>query len=166
MFRRALAFTFCLLSTTVLFAQTKSPVEGVWRVSEVVTTGANAATNSNPQPSVFIFTRGHYSQIAVTGAKPRPPVAPAKDPQKLTDAEKIARFEQWAPFIANSGTYEIKGSTLTIRPMVAKNVAVMTTNPPGTAEFKLEGNNTLWVTTRSAPGQPASETRVRLTRVE
>jgi hypothetical protein len=109
MFRRALAFTFCLLSTTVVFAQTKSPVEGVWRVSEVVTTGANAATNSNPQPSVIIFTRGHYSQIAVTGAKPRPPVAPAKDPQKLTDAEKIARFEQWAPFVANSGTYEIKG---------------------------------------------------------
>ena len=32
-----------------------------------------------------------------------------KDRQNLTDAEKIAFYEQWRAFAANSGTYEIKG---------------------------------------------------------
>jgi hypothetical protein len=38
----------------------------------VVTTGANAETISNPQPSVVIFARGHYSWVSVGGSKPRP----------------------------------------------------------------------------------------------
>jgi hypothetical protein len=71
-----------------------------------------AVTISNPQPSLAIFTRGYYSAVVVTGTQPRAAVAPPKDPQNLTDAEKIARYEQWGPFIAIAGTYEIKGSTL------------------------------------------------------
>ena len=94
----------------------------------------------------------------------RPEFPAAKDPAKLTDAEKIARFEQWNPFTAQSGTYEIAGTTLTRRPVVAKNVAVMTTNPPIVAEFTLDGD-TLVLNTKSAAGQPASETRTTLTRV-
>ena len=74
-------------------------------------------------------------------------------------------YEMWSPFTANSGTYEIKGTTLTRRPLVAKNAEVMTTNPPAVGEFKIQGN-TLVVTTKSAAGQPASETRLTLTRVE
>ena len=70
----------------------------------------------------------------------------------------------WQPFAANSGTYEIKGTTLTRRALVAKNVAVMT-NPPAVGEFKLQGN-TLVLTNKSVAGQPASETRLTLTRVE
>jgi len=139
-------------------------VEGVWRITEIVTTGANAATNASPQPSLVIFTRGHYSYVNVNGTQPRPTYAPAKDPAKLTDAEKIARFEQWNRFAANSGTYQINGTTLSRRPIVAKNVTVMTTNPPFVAEFTLEGD-TLVLITKSAAEQPASETRTTLTRV-
>jgi hypothetical protein len=139
-------------------------VEGVWRVTEIVTTGANAVTNTSPQPSLVIFTRGHYSYLSVNGTTPRPAFAAAKDPANLTDAEKVARFEQWGPFTAQSGTYEVNGTTLTRRPIVAKNVAVMTTNPPIVAEFTLDGD-TLVLTTKSAAGQPASETRATLTRV-
>ena len=54
---------------------------------------------------------------------------------------------------------------MTRRPLVAKNVAVMTTNPPIVQEFKLEGK-TLWLVTKSAAGQPVSETRTKLTRVQ
>jgi len=142
---------------------TAPSIEGVWRITEIVTTGANAATNASPQPSLVIFTRGHYSYVNVNGTESRPTYAPAKDPAKLTDAEKIARFEQWNRFAANSGTYEINGTTLSRRPIVAKNVTVMTTAPPFVAEFTLDGN-TLVLITKPA-GQPASETRTTLTRV-
>jgi hypothetical protein len=83
----------------------------------------------------------------------------------LTDAEKIARYEQWNPFIANAGTYEVKGTTLVRRPRVAKNETVMARNSSLENEFKLEGN-TLWAITKSAAGRPASETRFKLSRVE
>jgi hypothetical protein len=139
-------------------------VEGVWRISEIVTTGANAATDASPQPSLVIFTDGHYSYLSVNGTSPRPEFAVAKDPAKLTDAEKIARFEQWNLFTGQAGTYEISGTTMTRRPLVAKNVAVMTTNPPIVSEFTLNGD-TLVLITKSAEGQPASETRTTLTRV-
>jgi hypothetical protein len=156
----------CTQAATPAPAQEEAapPIEGVWRITEIVTTGANAATNSSPQPSLVIFTRGHYSYLSVNGTAARPEFAAAKDPAKLTDAEKIARFEQWNPFGANSGTYDLNGTTLTRRPIVAKNVTVMTTNPPIVAEFTLNGD-TLVLITKSAEGQPASETRTTLTRV-
>jgi hypothetical protein len=78
---------------------------------------------------------------------------------------KVARFEQWNPFAANAGTYQISGTTLTRRPTVAKNETVMTTDPPQVAEFKIEGNK-LTLVTRSAAGQPAGEMRMTLMRVE
>jgi len=79
---------------------------------------------------LFIFTKGYYSSLAVRARQPRPAVAPAKDPGNLTDAEKIARYEQWSQFTANSGTYEVKGSMLLLHPLVAKNVEVMTRGTP------------------------------------
>jgi hypothetical protein len=168
MTRTALVSVTLALMSSTLSAQSKSsassPVEGVWKIAEVVTTGANASTNSNPRPSLIIFTRGHYSYLSVNSAQPRPKFEPAKDPNNLTDAEKLARYEQWNPFTANAGTYQIKGKVLTRRPSVAKNETVMTTDPPISQDFKLQGN-TLWMTSKSAPGEPASETRTKLTRV-
>jgi hypothetical protein len=166
--RYALSILFCVLSASAAFAQTKTPVEGVWKVAEVVTPSRNPAekgtTNSNPQPGLIIFTRGYYSQVVVPGGEPRAAVAPAKDPQNLTDAEKLALYEQWRQFAANSGTYEIKGSTIIRRPIVAKNVGVMTSGTPNIQEFKLEGPNTLWLT--PSGDQAATQPRVKLTRVE
>ena len=56
--------------------------------------------------------------------------APPKEAGKLTDAEKIARFEH-QPFLANAGKYELKGSTLTMNAMVAKSQETMTTRDKG-----------------------------------
>ena len=167
MSHRALFVALSISIPALAFGQGRAAapsVEGVWKIAEVVTTGANAATNANPQPSLVIFTRGHYSYVSVGGPTPRPTAAAPKDPNKLTDAEKLARYEQWSPFTANAGTYEVKGATITRRPLVAKNPAVMTTDAPIVQEFKLEGN-TLWLISKSAAGQPASETRTKLVRV-
>jgi hypothetical protein len=110
----ALSIAFCVLSATGALAQTKSPIEGVWKIVEVTETSnpadKDATTNSSPQPGLIIFTKGYYSQLAVRGSQPRASVEAPKDPMNLTDAEKIARYEQWGPFTANSGSYEIRGS--------------------------------------------------------
>jgi hypothetical protein len=138
--------------------------QGVWRVTEVVTTGANASANKNPQPGLYIFTKQHYSIISVGGTAPRTSPAAPKDPANLTDAEKLARYEAWDPFTANAGTYKISGSTLSTQPLVAKNPSVMS-RPASTREFTIAGN-TMTLIQKSAAGQPASETRTTLTRVE
>ena len=121
--RYALTVVLSLLFASGAFAQTKSPVEGVWKVAEVIPVGSNTTDKptpmSNPQPGLLLFTKGYYSIVVVTGPNPRT-VVEAKDSQNLTDAEKIAFYEQWRAFTANSGTYEIKGTTLTRHVLVAK----------------------------------------------
>lgn len=146
-------------------ATAANPIDGVWKISEVVTTGANAATVTSPQPGLIIFARGHYSWVGVNGTTPRTQSPAAKDPANLTEAEKTARYAEWNPFTANSGTFTTKGNTLTRRLLVAKNVGAMNATSPTVQEFKLEGT-TLWLIQKSAAGQPASETRTRLTRVQ
>jgi hypothetical protein len=157
---------FVLFASCSAFAQTKSPVEGVWKITEWVLPGRDpadeGATITNPETGVVIFTRGHYSQLVVRGEQPRAAVAPAKDPQNLTDAEKFARYEHWRPVTANSGTYEVKGSTLVIRVLVAKNVDVSARGAELT--FRFDGPNTLWLI---PPAQSAArEPLTKLTRLE
>lgn len=146
--------------------QKKTQLEGVWKVAEVVPPASNPnekpTSITSPQPGLLIFTKGHYSSIAVTGNQPRTAAAPAKDPQNLTDAEKIARYDQWRPFMANAGTYEVKGSTLTMHPTVAKNPDVM-----GTAitwELKPDGANAFWLIPPA--DRAATSPRIKFTRLE
>jgi hypothetical protein len=54
-----------------------------------------------------------------------------------TDAEKVAAFDS---FIANSGTYELTDSTLTTRPMVAKNPTFMAGGSL-TFTYQIEGDD-------------------------
>jgi len=167
MSHRLLAAALLALAPTLASAQVKStpsPVEGVWKITEVVTTGPNAATNSSPQPSLVIFARGHYSIISVGGTTARTAVPQPKDPNNPTDAEKIALYEHWRQLTANAGTYEVNGTTMTRRPMVAKNHSDMTASAATVVEFKVDGD-TLWMTSKSTDGQPESQTRTKLTRV-
>lgn len=145
--------------------QPKSQVEGVWKIAEVLvppkTPAEKATTITNPQPGLIILTKGYYSFLAVRNE--RPAFAPAKDPANLTDAEKIARFEQWRPFTANSGTYEVKGSMLQMHPIVAKSVEVMTSGTPITWELKAAPNS-LWLIPPS--DRATTDPRLKLTRLE
>ena len=145
-------------------AQTPPSIQGVWRVTESVVTGANATTNKDPQPSLYIFTKQHYSIMLVRGTAARKDFGTAKDPARLTDAEKMARYEAWDPFTANSGTYSVSGNTVTWQPMVSKSPSVMA-GPPITREFEIDGN-TLTLVERSPAGQPEFETTVKLIREE
>jgi len=149
-------------------SQTKTQVEGVWKLAEVVMPPKDAAEKTtpitDPQPGLIIFTKGYYSSMAVRARQPRAAVAAAKDPANLTDAEKIARYEQWSPFTANSGTYEVKGSTLQMHPIVAKSVDVMTSGKPITWELKVEAPNTLWLI--PPPDRATTDPRVKFTRLE
>ncbi len=164
--RFALTIVLSLLSASAAFAQTKSPVEGVWKVAEVVPASSNTTEKptpiTNPQPGLLVFTKGYYSIVVVTGQNPRAAVE-AKDRQNLTDAEKIALYEQWRAFAANSGTYEVKGSTITRRASVAKNVGVMTRQESLSSEFKMDGPNTLWI---MPPADRPNDPRIKWTRVE
>lgn len=164
--RFALTIVLSLLSASAAFAQTKSPVEGVWKVAEVVPASSNTTEKptpiTNPQPGLLVFTKGYYSIVVVTGQNPRTAVE-AKDRQNLTDAEKIALYEQWRAFAANSGTYEVKGSTITRRASVAKNVGVMTRQESLSSEFKMDGPNTLWI---MPPADRPNDPRIKWTRVE
>jgi hypothetical protein len=164
--RYALTLVLSVLSASAAFAQTKSPIEGVWKIAEVIPPSSNPTVKptpiTSPQPGLLIFTRGYYSVVVVTGNTPRAAVEP-KDRQNLTDAEKIAFYEQWRAFTANSGTYEIKGSTVIRRASVAKNVSVMSAQEPLVAEFKMEGPNTLWLI---PPADRPNDPQVKWTRLE
>jgi len=164
---RAVLLTLCVLIPAVAFSQKNdaSAIDGVWKIAEIVRTGANAATNANPQQSLIIFARGHYSWINLNGTTSRTQSPAAKDLARLTDAEKLARYEEWSPLTAQAGTFETNGSTLSRRALVAKNIGAMTAKNPNVQDFKIEGN-TLWLTARSAAGQPVSETRTKFTRVQ
>ena len=162
---RRIGFVVVVLVVAAHFiaAQTPPSLQGVWRVTSVVTTGAGASNNPSPQPGIYIFTKQHYSIIFVRGTAPRKAVPDAANPAKLTDAEKITRFEAYDPYTANSGTYETKGATVTTHAIVAKNPGSMGTSL--TREFKITGN-TLTVVQKSSPGEPISQTTTTLTRIE
>ena len=157
----AIVGLFVVGASMMAYAQGGPSLQGAWRVTEVVATGPNAEANKNPQPGLYVFTKQHYSIVSVGGTEPRKNLETAGDPAKLTDAEKMARYEAWAPFTANAGTYEVSGGTLTTRPIVAKNPSVM--GQPSTREFKIAGK-TLTLIQKSADGQRTTTTT--LTRVE
>ena len=163
-----LLVTLNAIGASAVQNQKKNELEGVWKVTEVVPPASNPAEKAtpvtNPQPGLLMFTKGYYSGIAITADQPRTTFAPAKDPNNLTDAEKIARYEHWSEVIANAGTYEFKGSTLTMHAMVAKNQERMTTASTVTYEIKLEAPKAFWLIPTGE--RAATDRRVKFTRLE
>src|SRR5690349_6527922 len=88
-------------------ASAQAGLEGVWKITNITATGANASVNASPQPSQMILTRGYYSFVQVASPTPRKASPNAANPARLTDAEKLARYEEWNAFAANAGTYEV-----------------------------------------------------------
>jgi hypothetical protein len=154
------------------------PIEGVWKQTSVVDTAVNASKPNTPQPNMYIYTNGYYSILTQDGgAVPtptRPVLAPPKDPNNLTDAEKLARYEHWSPGVAQAGRYEVKGSTLFQYALIAKSqsadiierskTGTLGTAPPNSELVFSNGNNTMVRIVKSADGK--SETRRTYTRLE
>jgi hypothetical protein len=127
--------------------------EGVWRITKVTSPGPNGHTDIHPQPSLEIFYRGYFTIIRDNASEPRTASPAAGDPAKLTGAEKIARYEEWAPFGASGGTYEVRGDTLVTHNIVAKQVGGMSVTEEATVTF--EGRDAFVATAKVEPGVPA-----------
>jgi hypothetical protein len=157
----ALAAT-ALLAPAAAFAQAAS-IEGVWKLTRIERTGANPLTLANPQPGYTIYSHGYYATVTDNSTTPRKASPPPKDPNNPSDADKLARFDEWAPTQAQAGTYELKGATLTRHPQVAKNVNAMAS--PNVQEITIKGN-TLTMVSQAPAGQPPGTQTVTMTRVK
>jgi hypothetical protein len=136
----------------------KSPVIGVWRSSEVITTGPNAGTTA-AQPGLIIFTPRYYSMDLVTSKGPRPELPQ----QGATDKQRADAF---VFFTGNAGTYDIKGNELMTTIITAKNPNAMKKGSQ-VFTFKMDGKNTLLLTqTSGLNGPEANPATIKLTRVE
>lgn len=137
------------------FPQQQSHLEGTWKTEEItLVQGPNAGTIADPQPSLFIFTKRHYNIMYVRGTEPRPLLGEEATRTSLTEAEVRATFE---PFVANSGTYELSGSTLTTYPQVALWPNFMS-GETAVYDYRVEGDS-LWLTYSNGA-------RLKLARVE
>lgn len=160
MMKRAIFCVFALvLLSAAAFAQ--KSIEGVWKVTEITTTGDNAVTKSVTQPSMYLFTKKHYSIIFVASDTERPA---AEDISKLTADELRAVFV--TGFVANAGTYEMKAGKLTLRPMVAKSPAAMKAGSWSASKITVNGTTMTLVGESNDAGPIKNPTTRKLVRVE
>ena len=91
------------------------PVEGAWRLTALVNIAADGArTEVTPQESLIFFGRDYYSMAYAFGDQRSPYYAERFNP---TDEESLARMNSMT---VNTGTYEVDGSQLILRPLVAR----------------------------------------------
>lgn len=152
-----------LTSLTVLGAATRpraTSIQGVWRTVEVRLPGPVARTIHSPS-SLGIITAKYYSRVEVHGQQPRPALPDTMSPT----AEQLRAT--WGPFFAEAGTYELsRPNVLTMRPLIAKNPAVMNSGFFATYTYRVAGD-TLWLTEqRNSRGPIAKPATVELVRVE
>lgn len=140
----ALAATFLMACDRAERAENaehpEPPFEGAWTIASIKESGPDSAASTTVQPSLFLFGDKHYSMMRVTGNQPRALAAT----QNPTDAEKLSSYDS---FIANSGTYEVADSTLTIHPVVARSPNYM--GGSDIYHFRVSGD-TLWLSNSGA----------------
>jgi len=118
------------------------------------TTPDTSWTNTSPEPGQYFFGERYFSVQEIRESGPRTLFTP-----ETADLERLAAFDV---FHAHSGTYEIDGTTLTIRPTLAKSPNSMDGSAYRYA-YDLTGDR-LTITRTTTDG---SETRVTiLSRIE
>ncbi len=135
-------------------------IEGVWTVTEITTTGANGSVKQISQPSMYIFTKKHFSVIRITADAARPEFEP-----ETATAEDLRKVYVDG-FVANAGTYDFKGGKLTVRPMVAKSPSAMKSGTFTTSSVKIEGSTMTLVSESNTSGPVQNPTTTKLRRVE
>jgi len=129
-----MAAAFLLTMTvgvTTVFAQ--SALDGAWEVTAASFNGEEA---ENIQPSLYLFREGYYSILSDNNDGPRPLLEEGESRSTLSD-EKLREIV--LPITANSGRFEVDGSSLTTTPMVAINTNFMR-GGSATYEFSVSGN--------------------------
>ena len=110
---------------------------GVWKITEVKLPeipdrDLDAITITNPQPSIIIFTEKHYSWIDVSGEESWPDL-----PKEVFDAQITYLMRS---FTANTGTYEIDGSTITFHVIVAIDPKFMDSSGSHPMDYRSDGD--------------------------
>ena len=155
--RATICVAFGLFLCISAVAQSKS-IQGVWKLTEQT---AGGTTKVMSQPSMYIFTKKHYSIIYVSTETPR---AVVDDISKMTADELRATFV--SGFIANAGTYEFKGGKVTMHPIVAKSPAFMAGGNWMTSAVTINGNSMTIVSETNNSGPVQNPTTSKLTRIE
>lgn len=161
--RRLLVLTLSVtvLATSRIAGQSQpASIQGVWRTVSVALTGPNAKTMTTLQPNLTVVSAKYYARVEVHSEGPRPVVA---DVKKATADELRA---VWGPFVAEAGTYELTGDTLTVHPIVAKNPAAMVAGSVIVYSCKLTGDTMTVIVQRNQNGPVANPPTIKLTRLE
>ena len=154
--------TVGLLSSQGIAGQSKrGSIQGVWRTVEVTMAGPAARTITQIQPNLTIITARYYSRVEDHSERPRP------IPSDVTKASADELRAAWGPFVGEAGTYEVTtGNLITMRPIAAKNPAVMGPGVFITYTYKLDGD-TIWVTQqRNQHGPFANPVTIKAVRIE
>jgi hypothetical protein len=156
--------TVGLLTSQGVAGQSKrESIQGVWQTVEVSITGPGARTITirEPRPNLAIITAKHYSRVEDQSERPRP--IPADVATATADELRAV----WGPFVGEAGTYEVTADNrMTMRPIAAKNPAVMGPGVFITYSYKLDGN-TIWLTQqRNQNGPFANPVTVKAVRIE
>lgn len=159
-------FILSLLLAAVMsvssFGQAKAGVEGTWQLTEItMTMGKDPMTMKVTQPSVYIFTKKHYSKTYVGTDKPRPVL---DDYSKATQEQLYAIFVDG--FDANAGTYEIKEGKLTLHPTVAKSPTDMKEGSWTSYSIKITSDAITLTPENSNTGPNKKRVTFKLTRIE
>ncbi len=121
----------CQADPPIEATATANPLQGVWSLT-ASDNGDGSPVIDPSQPGLYIFVEGYYSGVYAPGAEPR---VPAEITFQPTADEMVA---QHASIIVNTGTYEISGSTVTFRPIIAKSPGFV--GGHATAEFRVDGD--------------------------
>ena len=106
-----------------------SAVEGVWKQVHVTTANLDFDTT---QPSILLFTAGHYAALTVRGTEPRETF-----PEEPTDEQRLAA---WSRFFANAGTYEVTGNEIHTKVIVARDPNATAEQVERSSTFEVDGD--------------------------
>ena len=137
----------------------RASFEGVWRTVEVAVPGESPQTYRSPA-TLAIFHGKHYSRVEVHAEGARPLLT---DPATASADELRA---VWGPFIAEAGTFEVTGGTVSMQATVAKNPAAMMNGATSVYTYQRNGDTLTLTQTRTPSGASAIPVTVKLVRVE
>lgn len=158
----ALALLIAAVMSVSALAQGSKGLEGAWQLTEItMTMGKGDMTMKVTQPSMYLFTKTHYTKIYIGSDKPRPVM---DDYSKATQEQLFAIFVDG--FDANAGTYEIKDSKLTLHPTVAKSPSDMKEGSWTTYAIKITGDTITLTPENSNTGPNKKKVTFKLTRLE
>jgi hypothetical protein len=135
-------------------------VAGVWKLDEIMSTGTGASSKKITQPSMYLFTKTHYSIIYVGSDSAR-----STDEAATMTADQL-RDVYVKSFTANAGTYDVTAGKITLRPVVAKNPSYMTPGKWLAMKITVKGNSMTLVTDSTNEGPATNPATFKLTRVE